>query len=388
MNLIQGKKIWDATLITDRDFTRIEDPGIIRFKGHWYCSVKESPSHNPHPLSRGRIIRSVDGEQWETVKLLEWDAGSMAAGLSVTSEGMLMASTGLYFVSKEPRADLSTWKKGDAPLKQPVPGKSTADPNPMLTTGFRYYQLDPIGTIINVPLNDLEQNVTYQFVSWFSPDGEHWSSAYASPNLINTQPFRITWYNGMGYVIGQWGKEPKGATLYRTRDGKNWKVLLEGFLPEGHGGEGSLAFGADNTAYCLLRGDSQTQAFIGIGKPPYYQEWKWKRPLVDYGPEHGGLRPVEEMLRYGLGGPLLIRLRDGRLVGVGRALGPERDDGRATLFLIDPDKATMKVFAEFDGTSYPGIAEHDGMIWATYISSDCHKDIWEVHLAKVKVPEF
>jgi hypothetical protein len=103
MKLVQGRKIWDATRISDREFTRIEDPGIIRLKGYWYCSVKESPSHNPHPLSRGRIIRSVDGEQWETVKLLEWDAGSMAAGLSITAEGMLMASTGLYFVSKEPK---------------------------------------------------------------------------------------------------------------------------------------------------------------------------------------------------------------------------------------------------------------------------------------------
>ncbi len=385
MNLLKGKKIWDATRIKDREKTRIEDPGIIRFKGHWYCSVRESPSHNPHPLCRGRILRSVDGEHWETVKLLEWDAGAMAAGLSITAEGMLMASTGLYFVSKEPRADLSTWKKGDAPLKQPAPRKAS-DPNPMLTTGFHYYQLDPIGTTINIPLNDLEQNVTHQFVTWLSPDGDHWSSAYASPELINTQPFRVTWYNGMGYVIGQWGKEPNGATLYRTRDGKSWRALLEGLLPEGHGGEGSLAFGADSTAYCLLRGDSETQVFIGIGKAPYYQEWEWKIPLVDYGPEHGGPRPAKELMTYGLGGPSLIRLRDGRLVGAGRALGPERDDGRATLFLVDPEKNTMTMFAEFDGTSYPGIIEHDGMIWVTYISSACHKDIWEVHLAKVKLP--
>jgi hypothetical protein len=256
----------------------------------------------------------------------------------------------------------------------------------MLTSGFCYYQLDPIGTTINLPLDDLEKNVTYQFVTWFSADGEHWSSAYTSPDLINTQPFRVTWYNGMGYVIGQWGKEPNGATLYRTRDGKSWRPLLKGLLPAGHGGEGSLAFGPDSTAYCLLRGDSTTQVFIGIGKAPYYQEWEWKIPLVDYGPAHGGPRPAGEVLTYGLGGPQLIRLGDGRLLGVGRALGPGRDDGHATLFLVDPDKAVMTMIAECDGTSYPCIAEHEGMIWVTYISSACHKDIWEIHLAKVKVP--
>lgn len=386
MPLLQGKKIWDATRIHDRVRTMIEYPGLIRFKGRWYCSVGESPTHNPHPLGRGRILRSVDGEQWDTVKLLEWDAGSMSASLSITAEGLLMAHAGLYFVSKEPRADLSKWKKGDAPLKQPAPRKPGADPNPMATSGFCYYQLDPIGTPINMPLNDLEQNVAHQIVTWFSADGDHWSSAYASPDLINTQPCRVTWYNGMGYVVSQWGKEPGGATLYRTRDGKSWRVLRERLLPDGHAGEVSLAFGADSTAYGLLRGDSKTQVFIGIGRPPYYQEWEWKNPLVDYGPEHGGPRPAGEVLTYGLGGPQLIRLNDGRFLGVGRAMGPGRDDGHATVFLVDPVKSLMTMIAEFDGTSYPSIVEHDGMIWVSYISSACHKDIWEVHVGNIPVP--
>jgi hypothetical protein len=92
------------------------------------------------------------------------------------------------------------------------------------------------------------------------------------------------------------------------------------------------------------------------------------------------------MLGTVLGGPTLIRMSDGRLLAAGRALGPGRDDGHATLFLIDPDQATMTMVAEFDGTSYPGLVEHEGMLWVTYISSACHKGIWEVHLGKVKVP--
>ena len=89
----------------------------------------------------------------------------------------------------------------------------------------------------------------------------------------------------------------------------------------------------------------------------------------------------------GLGGPKLIRLSDGRLLGAGRALGPGRDDGHATLFWVDPGRALLTLFAELDGTSYPGVAEYEGEIWVTYIGSKCHQDVWEVHLAKVGTPE-
>ena len=318
--LIQGKTIWDLSRIPDRENTRIENPCLIRFKGHWYCSVGESPSHNPHPMGRGRIIRSADGENWESVKLITWEGGSVAAGLTVTAEGLLMAYSGLYFVSREPRPDLSTWKRGDAPLKQTASRSGIGDPNPMLTTSFRYYQLDPIGTVLNLPDNDLEHNVTHQFVTWLSSDGEHWSSAYTSPDLINTEPFRVTWHNGMGYVVGQWGKDAKG-TLYRTRDGKNWRVLLEAFGPDERCNEGCLAFGKDETAYCLFR-DGVNQVMIGIGEAPYYQDWQWKVPDIDYGSVAGGPRPAPDALGTSLGGPQLIRLSDGRLLGAGRALGP------------------------------------------------------------------
>lgn len=181
--------------------------------------------------------------------------------------------------------------------------------------------------------------------------------------------------------------EKTRKALSTAHAGKSWRSLKEDFFPEDHGGEGALAFGEDNTAYCLLRGSSRTQAFIGVEKAPYYQDWEWKRPSVDYGPENGGLPPIEKVLRTSLGGPNLIRLSDGRLLGAGRALGPGRDDGHATLFWIDPEKSTMIKFAEFAGTSYPGIAEHDCMIWVTYVSSACHEDKWEIHLAKIKIPD-
>lgn len=351
--MYEGQVIWDRSRIPDRTTGRIEFPALIRYRDHWYCAFREAEIHNNHPSGRARIIRSRDGEKWETVRLLEWDCGDVREPkFSITPEGWLMINTSVYFVSRKPRAD------------------------------GNYYQLDPIGTTLNLTEDDLEPNIAQQSVTWLSEDGVNWSSAYACPSGANTWLWDTTWYNGMGYSIAEWGKHMMGA-LYRTRDGKSWRMLKDAFLPEGQAGEGALAFGEDGTAYCLLRGDSRRQAFIGIGKAPYYQEWEWKRPKCDYGPAHGGLRPVEEMLRYSIGGPKLIRLSDGRLLGAGRAMGPGRDDGHATLFLVDPEKATLTMVAEMAGTTYPGLVEYEDQVWVTFVGKACHQDIWEVRLAKV-----
>jgi hypothetical protein len=352
---IRGSIIWDRSRITDRKGDRIEFPSLVRFKDHWYCAFREAVSHDGHPSGRGRLIRSADGATWETVRLFTWDGGDFREPkFSITPEGMLMINTSVYFVSKEPGAD------------------------------GHYYQLERVGTTLNLVEHDREPYIAQQSMTWLSADGVTWSSAYACPSGANTWLWDTTWYNGMGYSIAEWGKHMRGA-LYRTRDGKNWRLLKDAFLPDGQAGEGALAFGPDGTAYCLLRGDSKSQLFLGLGKSPYYQDWEWKRPKIDYGPKHGAMRPVEEMLRFGVGGPKLVRLKDGRLVGAGRVLGPGRDDGHVTLFWVDPREGNLTVFAEMDGTSYPGVVEHDGMLWVTFIGSACHQNTWEVQLAKLKI---
>ena len=47
-----------------------------------------------------------------------------------------------------------------------------------------------------------------------------------------------------------------------------------------------------------------------------------------------------------------------------------------------PEQAVLTRFAAFDGTSYPGVAKHDGLIWVSYTSSDASG----VFLANVGVP--
>ncbi|MBM4086688.1 MAG: hypothetical protein FJ272_18030, partial [Planctomycetes bacterium] len=266
------------TRIPDREKTRLEFPDLIRFKGHWYCAFREGEIHGNHPSGRGRIIRSSDGEAWESVALMAWDGGDVRdPRLSITADGHLMLNSSIYFVSKQPRSKDS------------------------------HYQLDGPGT----PADDLEKNVARQSVTWLSPDGEHWGSAYACPSGVNTWRWHVTWHNGMGYCVGYTGKDGKG-TLYRTRDGKSWRILLNEFFPDGKGNESALAFGADDTAYCLLRG-GRTRAMLGIGKPPYYQQWQWKDASVDWQGD-GVRRTADAVFRVSPGGPKLIRLSDGRLL--------------------------------------------------------------------------
>jgi hypothetical protein len=338
-----------------------------------------------HPLGRGRILRSPDGERWETAVLLDWDCADVREPkLSVTAEDRLMVNTSLKFVSREPR------EGGDAGYE----------------AGAKYYRLDDPKT----KPNDEEKNVTRQSTTWLSEDGQTWSSAWCCPSGVNTWRWEVSWHDGMGYSIGYDGKDQTG-TLYRTRDGKSWRVLTQDLFPDGHGNEGSIAFGEDGTAVCLLRGacpresidEKQTvrnsdgheiakeQArkthgtdlpMLGIGKAPYYQEWSWKPLTVDYGPDYGGPRPAQEMFRAPFGGPKVIRLQDGRFMAAARMLSPGRDDGRITLYMLDPEEALLTYVDECAGTTYGSIVEHEGQIWVSFAKSD----VTQIRVGQIPVP--
>ena len=316
------RTIWDVSRIADREKANIEFPGLIRFQGHWYSTFREGDIHGNHPSGRSRVIRSSDAEQWESVALMEWEGGDVRdPQLSITAEGQLMLTACVWFVSQ-------------AELR-----------------GIR-------GT----PESDQEQDVLRQSVTWLSPDGENWGSAYACPTGVNTWRWSTTWHNGMGYSVGYAGKDLRGR-LYRTRDGKRWEVLADDIFPsEGQGNETSLVFGPGDVAYCLLRrGGTPNTTMLGISRFPHTQ-WEWKDLSIGV-----------------LGGPELVRLGDGRLVAAGRL------SGRVTLFWVNPEEGSVTEFAKAPGTSYPGVVEHEGMLWVTYEARGT--DGARIELGKVAIPE-
>lgn len=371
MNPIKGEKIWDATMITDRDESRIELVDMVRFKDHFYAGFREGMTHMPHPSGRGRIIRSKDGKKWETAVVLDWDGADVREPkLSVTSEGHLMANTALYFVSQHPR-DVS----GNSVKERELPPEERLGPT---DPRGKYFQLESTGT----PETDAEGQVARQSVTWLSSDGINWSSAYACPSGVNSWRWEVVWHNGMGYSVAYCGKD-KAGTLHRTRDGKSWRVLKNNFFPDGVGSEATLGFDDDN-AYSLLR-HSGKRVMLGVGEAPYFQNWRWSELSVDCGTDHGGDQPAEQVLKADFGGPKLIRLKDGRFVAAARCLWPWRDDGKITLFWLDPAVARLTILAEIDGTTYGGIVEHEGEIWVACCGADWAENGLNAILAKVPI---
>jgi hypothetical protein len=221
--IIEVKKIWDRA--PHNAFT-----DLIRYDNQWYCAFREGESHVSDD-GKLRVVRSADGEAWESVALMCWEGGDIRdAKLSVTASGLLMLNGAVRFL-------------------QPVDGH------------------------------------THQSLTWRSRDGETWDGPHACPSGLGTWRWSVTWYGGQGYSIGYSGKDKAGC-LYGTRDGKSWEVIRDSIFPqpESYPNETSLAFGENGRAYCLLRRDKGTAtALLGMSDPPY-MEWKWQ----DLGVRIGG----------------------------------------------------------------------------------------------------
>lgn len=368
----QGHVIWNGSRITDRIDSRIEFPSLVRFGDHWYCAFREAPIHNNHPLGRARIIRSADGQKWDTAIVLDWDCADVReVKLAITSEGCLMANTSVYFTSRQPRKPGES-SRPDAKTYTPPEGRKATD------HADRYYRLDWTGTPLNLADHDNEPDVSQQTVTWLSRDGQNWSSAYACETGINSWRWDVTWHEGMGYSTAQWGRDTPG-TIYRTRDGKSWRAFKHNLFPKDHGGEMAMAF-TDTHMIGLLRGNHHAMLQLGSAAGPYYQDWQWRIPMIDM-EGNGQTQPASEVLKVSLGGPTMLKLSDGRIIAAGRTLAADHPDGRATLYWLDHENSTLTRFAVCDGTSYPGLWEYQGKIWVSYIGSACSHNQWEVRLA-------
>lgn len=314
-----GTKIWDITRIPDREQTRIEFPHLARFQNFWYSSFREGEIHGNHISGRARIIRSKDGVQWETVALFESETGDVRdPRLSITADGMLMLNASIKFME---------------------------DVAPYETAG--------------------DEIIQRQSVTWLSPDGVNWSDYHACPTGINTWRWDVAWFENSGYSIGYSGNDPNG-TLYRTSDGKSWEIVQENLFPGGYGNEAALTFRENGTLFVLLRAGLNAKAALGSSRPPY-NRWEWSE-LDAYwdGPENRQPVKTIPVFERDLGGPNIITLDNGQLLGAGRVRG----EARIALFFIDPDKAEITRIIGIDqGSSYPGLVTLENDLWLTYIGS-------------------
>ncbi len=203
---------------------------LIRFKDRWYCAFREGENHIS-PDGKLRVIRSEDGQKWESASLITSDTGDLRdAKFSITPDGALMLS-----------------------------GAASQKPK--------------------------EEGIL-QSVVWLSTDGTNWSEEYkiGDPNFWL---WRTTWHRGVAYSMGYGCRSEKGRLrLYKSTDGKIFQKHAD---PLPHGGfptETSILFLEDDTACCLLRRDGEdNSALLGMSQPPY-TDWKWNDTGLRAGGPH------------------------------------------------------------------------------------------------------
>lgn len=282
---------------------------LIRFHDSWFCVFREGEKH-VSPDGALRVITSRDGVNWESAALItSADADLRDAKITVTPKGQLMLS-----------------------------GAGA--------------------------LHDKSEH-SHQSLSWFSDDGFTWSKSYniGDPDFWL---WRTTWHNNKAYSFGYACGDQKSLRLYKSNSGKTFKTLVENLGIEGYPNETALVFKGD-TAFCLLRRDSEKNTrLIGVSVPPY-KNWIWKD------------------LGVRIGGPMMLVLPDGRFLAAVRLY--DSDNGksvRTSIGEINPysGKLTELLALPSGGdTSYPGMVVFEGILWVSYYSS--HEGKTSIYLAKV-----
>jgi hypothetical protein len=226
--LASVKKIWDKgrhNAFTD----------LIRFRGEWFCAFREADDHVGGD-GKLRVLRSKDGDQWESAAALEEDGIDLRdPKLSVTANGRLMIVAG------------GSVYQGTKTLKGRQPRVS------------------------------------------FSDDGRRWAPVrriLAEGDWL----WRVTWHKGKAYGVS-YTVSPAGAAagedwnvkLYESTDGQHWSFVTPLQVP-GRANETTLRFLANDDCVALVRREADDrQAWIGSSKPPY-KEWRW----VPSGSQVGG----------------------------------------------------------------------------------------------------
>jgi len=191
-------------------------------------------------------------------------------------------------------------------------------------------------------------------------NGKNWSE-FHDLDFNNKWPWH-PFCNGQEIFIVAYGKAP---SLYKSKDGQNYEWICD-FKLEDFANEAALCQSDNDTLLALIRRDrGDKHAFIGKAISPF-TEWQW------------------EECDYFVGGPAVIVLPDGRILGTGRTF----IDGEAkTVLAIVSDEGFKPVLILPSGgdCSYAGIVWNKNKLWISYYSS--HEGKAAIYLAKIKIHE-
>lgn len=205
--------------------------------------------------------------------------------------------------------------------------------------------------------------VKHQSVVYTSANGRDWSKPVniGDPDVWL---WRVNWRGKQEALsVGYGTATGRFIRLYRTTDGEHYETLVPRLLEDGYPNESSILFTADGTAQCLLRrDDGDRQGMLGTSRPPY-REWNWRK------------------LGARIGGPHMIRLKDGRLLAAVRLY-----DGKTRTSLCWIDDAGIHEFQPLPSSgdsSYAGLVLHKGILYVSYYSS--HEAKTSIYLATLRL---
>jgi hypothetical protein len=203
--------------------------------------------------------------------------------------------------------------------------------------------------------------VRHQTFVWSSEDGQGWGK----PRPVGEADYwlwKIAYHDGSlwsaGYATA--GQEP---CIQLFRDFQ----AVEGFeIPPDRPNEVALASTPDGSLHLLMRRDTGAKTALLVSRS---RQGKWTTRDV-------GVR---------IGGPALLALADGKLLGAGRLYDPGT---RTAVFEIDPATGKYRELAILPSggdTSYPGLVLRDGKLHVSYYSS--HEGRTAIYFATVKIEE-
>lgn len=314
LELVSVLKIWD--IAPHNAFT-----DLVKFQEFWYCAFREGKAHVSND-SAIRMIRSKDGEKWQSVGLLgysvpkDYDATDIRdAKLSVTPSGQLMLTTAVALIKDGSR--------------------------------------------------------THQSICYFSSEGTLWKG----PNeigILGEWMWRTVWHKGIAYNFAyNAGRQADLAQtyiqLYQSKDGINFETLgpkyCEGTFPNEH----KMVFTDDGTCYVLLRRDGQPgSALWGKAAPPY-DNFEWKD------------------LGVRIGGPEMLQLPNGRFLATVRLYDNRHRTSLCWIDEQQSRLEEVLTLPSGGDTSYAGMVLQDNIVWISYYSSHEGKTNIYLAKVKVKM---
>jgi hypothetical protein len=197
-------------------------PDMIRYKGEFYIALREGNNHMPDKSGAIRILKSKDGDQWQSITLLEEeDRDVREARLSVTPDGRIMVLTAVGVYDK----------------------------------GYK---------------------ILYPMVSFSDTDGGNFSALQkASMNIKPTLDWiwSLTWHKDVGYGVVYQNKAGGWEVhLLKTMDGINFEHVSQ--IPiDGNPNESTIRFDKNGKMYVLVRREAGDRMGV-LAKSDYpYVDW-------------------------------------------------------------------------------------------------------------------